>query len=95
MIQCLYAISIRIYVYIFDNKVIEYADGTPATQSQLAKDVATFLRWTSQPEFEDRKIVLIKTVGIMSFLIAFCYYLKRHKWSTLKTRKIFYAPKKN
>ena len=34
--------------------------GTPATKSQLAKDVATFLLWTSDPEFDDRKKVAIK-----------------------------------
>merc|ERR1712180_425602 len=28
------------------NEIIEYDDGTPATQSQLAKDVCTFLTWT-------------------------------------------------
>jgi ubiquinol-cytochrome c reductase cytochrome c1 subunit len=26
---------------------IEYKDGTPATQSQQAKDVCTFLRWSA------------------------------------------------
>merc|ERR1711992_334944 len=34
------------------NEIIEYDDGTPATQSQLAKDVATFLTW-ARPEEED------------------------------------------
>jgi len=32
------------------NEIIEYDDGTPATQSQLAKDVCTFLTWTASPE---------------------------------------------
>lgn len=27
------------------DEIIEYEDGTPATQSQLAKDVTTFLTW--------------------------------------------------
>ncbi|CAG2103559.1 unnamed protein product, partial [Medioppia subpectinata] len=35
--------------------MIEYSDGTPATQSQLAKDVVTFLSWAAQPEFDTRK----------------------------------------
>ena len=30
--------------------------GTPATQSQLAKDVCTFLRWTSEIYHDDRKL---------------------------------------
>ena len=35
--------------------IIEYEDGTPATVSQLAKDVCTFLKWASEPEHDDRK----------------------------------------
>lgn len=34
---------------------IEYFDGTPATESQMAKDVAVFLAWASEPESDDRK----------------------------------------
>ena len=34
--------------------------GTPATQSQLAKDVSTFLRWAAEPEFDTRKRYLVK-----------------------------------
>merc|ERR1712122_336214 len=37
------------------NEVIEYDDGTPATQSQLAKDVCTFLVWAGSPEHDMRK----------------------------------------
>ena len=29
--------------------------GTPASMSQLAKDVATFLTWASEPELDERK----------------------------------------
>jgi len=29
---------------------VEYEDGTPATGSQLAKDVVHFLNWTASPE---------------------------------------------
>ncbi|KAI8120177.1 hypothetical protein FF38_09513 [Lucilia cuprina] len=77
------------------NEVIEYEDGTPATQSQLAKDVATFLKWTSEPEHDVRKSMIVKVIGIMSFLTIISYYIKRHKWSALKSRKIFYVPKKD
>ncbi|KAM7355180.1 cytochrome c1 [Cochliomyia hominivorax] len=77
------------------NEVIEYQDGTPATQSQLAKDVATFLKWTSEPEHDVRKSMIVKVIGIMSFLTIISYYIKRHKWSALKSRKIFYVPKKD
>ena len=62
--------------------------GTPATQSQLAKDVCTFLKWAAEPEHDTRKRMALKVVMVFSILIAGTYYLKRHKWSVLKSRKI-------
>ncbi len=44
---------------------VEYADGTPATLSQMAKDVSTFLRWTSEPFHDDRKRYGIKVSGVL------------------------------
>ncbi|KAJ8919657.1 hypothetical protein NQ315_006184 [Exocentrus adspersus] len=76
------------------NEVIEYSDGTPATASQLAKDVATFLKWTAEPEHDDRKKMLIKSIGIFTILIALTYYIKRFKWTVIKSRKIEFRPKK-
>lgn len=75
------------------NEIIEYEDGTPATQSQLAKDVTTFLKWTAEPEHDTRKRMIIKTVMIFSVLIGISYYMKRHKWSVIKSRKLIYRPK--
>lgn len=77
------------------NEVLEYEDGTPATASQLAKDIGAFLRWTAEPEFEERKKMLIRVIGIFSLLLSICYYYKRHKWSTIKTRKIEFFPPKS
>ncbi|CAH1399487.1 unnamed protein product [Nezara viridula] len=74
------------------NEIIEYSDGTPATQSQLAKDVATFLKWTSEPEHDVRKQMALKVIFIFSLFIAAAVYWKRHKWSTLKSRKIVFRP---
>ena len=42
------------------NEIIEYDDGTPATQSQLAKDVCTFLVWAASPEHDQRKKLGLK-----------------------------------
>lgn len=75
------------------NEAMEYSDGTPATASQLAKDVSTFLKWASEPEHDDRKRMLIKAVGIFGLLGVLSYYIKRHKWSTLKSRKISFHPR--
>jgi len=75
------------------NEIIEYDDGTPATLSQLAKDVCTFLTWTASPEHDMRKKMSIKGLGMLTILAGLTYYVKRHKWSMIKSRKLFYTPK--
>jgi len=70
------------------DEVIEYSDGTPATASQLAKDVTTFLAWCSMPELDERKLMAMKYIMLATPIIAACWYWKRHTWIQLKTRKI-------
>eukprot|EP00163_Fabomonas_tropica_P010760 TRINITY_DN2101_c1_g1_i11.p1 TRINITY_DN2101_c1_g1~~TRINITY_DN2101_c1_g1_i11.p1 ORF type:complete len:336 (-),score=99.35 TRINITY_DN2101_c1_g1_i11:778-1785(-) len=80
---------------LFDGAV-EYDDGTPATASQMAKDVVTFLSWTSEPETEERKKMGVKTLAMCAVWLAFAVWYKRFKWSVIKTRKIeFLNPKMN
>lgn len=74
------------------NEIIEYSDGTPATQSQLAKDVATFLKWAGEPEHDVRKLYGFRAMIILSFLMGVTYYMKRHKWTVLKSRKLAFKP---
>ncbi|NWU70605.1 CY1 protein, partial [Pterocles burchelli] len=42
------------------NEILEYDDGTPATMSQIAKDICTFLRWAAEPEHDHRKRMGLK-----------------------------------
>jgi len=74
------------------NEIVEYEDGTPATQSQVAKDVCTFLTWAASPEHDMRKKMAIKALMMFSLLLGSSYYLKRHKWTLLKSRKLVYTP---
>ncbi|XP_040568426.1 cytochrome c1, heme protein, mitochondrial [Lepeophtheirus salmonis] len=76
------------------DEVIEYEDGTPATQSQLAKDVTTFLTWSASPEHDQRKRMGLKFMSISAMVTVFFYYLTKHKFSLLKSRKFVYTPKK-
>ncbi|KAL3859871.1 hypothetical protein ACJMK2_010060 [Sinanodonta woodiana] len=75
------------------NEIIEYDDGTPATTSQLAKDVCTFLRWVAEPEHDTRKRMGIKAIMIFTVLLTSAYYMKRAKWAPLKTQKIAFKPR--
>ncbi|XP_008569925.1 PREDICTED: cytochrome c1, heme protein, mitochondrial [Galeopterus variegatus] len=74
--------------------VLEFDDGTPATMSQVAKDVCTFLRWASEPEHDHRKRMGLKMLMMMTLLVPLTYAMKRHKWSVLKSRKLAYRPPK-
>jgi len=68
--------------------MLTYEDGTPATVSQMAKDVTTFLCWAAEPEHDDRKKMGIKAVFVLSLMVFPALYYKRLVWSVLKTRKI-------
>jgi ubiquinol-cytochrome c reductase cytochrome c1 subunit len=62
---------------------VTFADGTPATVEQMAKDVTTFLTWASEPNMEARKAMGLK---VMLFLLVFCGILiamKRKVWSSV------------
>lgn len=76
---------------LFDG-LVEYEDGTPATTSQMAKDVVEFLNWASEPEMDDRKKMGMKALVLIGGLFALSLWVKRYKWSPIKTRKIAYSP---
>ncbi|KAI9597517.1 cytochrome c1 [Syncephalis fuscata] len=72
--------------------VVEYEDGTPATASQMAKDVSEFLSWASEPEHDERKRLGFKVVTMFTILTGLMVVLKRMRWAPLKTRKIVFKP---
>ncbi|KAL7902124.1 cytochrome C1 family domain-containing protein [Trichoderma sp. SZMC 28014] len=72
--------------------LVEYEDGTPASTSQMAKDVVEFLNWAAEPEMDDRKKMGMKVLVATSALWALSVWVKRYKWAWLKSRKITYDP---
>jgi ubiquinol-cytochrome c reductase cytochrome c1 subunit len=74
------------------NDLVEYEDGTPASASQMAKDVAEFLNWSAEPEMDQRKKMGLKVLVLSTALFALSVWVKRYKWSPIKTRKIVYNP---
>lgn len=70
---------------------VEYEDGTPGTEAQMAKDVAAFLQWTSEPEHDARKLAGLQMAAAIAAAIAFTGFYKRFRWSIFKTRKISYT----
>ena len=69
--------------------MVEYDDGTPATQSQMAKDVTTFLAWASEPEHDERKKTGLKAMIILTFITGLSLYYKRFRWNVIKSRKMY------
>ncbi|XP_074565714.1 cytochrome c1-2, heme protein, mitochondrial-like isoform X1 [Curcuma longa] len=67
---------------------VEYEDGTPATESQMGKDVVTFLSWAAEPEMEERKLMGFKWIFVLSLALLQAAYYRRLKWSVVKSRKL-------
>lgn len=63
--------------------VISYADGTEATVDQMAKDVSAFLRWTSEPQLEERKTMGVKVILFLLVFTGLLYAVKRKVWADL------------
>lgn len=72
--------------------LVEYDDGTPATTSQMAKDVVEFLNWSAEPEMDQRKKMGLKVITVTTVLLALSIWIKRYKWAPIKSRKIVYSP---
>jgi len=71
--------------------LVEYDDGTPATTSQMAKDVVSFLAWAAEPELDQRKKMGMQATIILSGLLALSIWTKKFKWAPIKSRKIVCA----
>jgi len=69
---------------------VEYEDGTPATEAQMAKDVACFLAWTAEPEHDFRKMIGVSFVFGIFCLAVLGGFHKRFRWAPVKTRKLFF-----
>ena len=72
---------------------VEYEDGTPATEEQMARDVVQFLNFVAKPKLEERKHM---GVNVLLFLLAMTiiFYLSMKKiWKPVKEGKIFYDDK--
>ena len=57
--------------------LVEYEDKTPATTSQMAKDVVEFLNWAAEPEMDQRKKMGWAAIIITSSLLALSIWVKR------------------
>jgi len=68
---------------LFDD-MIEYADGTEATEEQMALDVAAFLAWTAEPKLVERKRAGFVGVIFLSVLATLLYLSNKAIWAPIK-----------
>ena len=66
-----------------EDDAVAYADGTPATADQMARDVTQFLAWAAEPTMEARKRLGLKVVAFLILLSALLYAVQRKVWADL------------
>jgi ubiquinol-cytochrome c reductase cytochrome c1 subunit len=69
------------------NGQVTYADGTPATIQQMAKDVSAFLVWTSEPTLEKRHQTGLGFIVFLIFATVLAWFAKRQVWAPVKPHK--------
>jgi len=67
--------------------LLEYTDGTNATQAQMAKDVTTFLTWAAEPHLEARHRTGTKVIIYLIILATLVYFSMKKIWSRVDAEK--------
>jgi len=83
------AISMAQAIY---NETVEFSDGTPASASQIAKDVTTFLEWHGQPYHDRNKKIFLRFVLLWIPCFAGVLYTFRRVGVTYKSVKSVLTP---
>ncbi len=63
---------------------VSYADGTAATQRQMAHDVAAFLTWAAEPNLEARRAGGLFVVIFLIFVTILSYLAYQNVWGSAK-----------
>jgi ubiquinol-cytochrome c reductase cytochrome c1 subunit len=66
------------------NGQVTYADGTPATVDQMAKDVSAFLVWTAEPTLENRHAAGLSVTIFLLIATILAYLAYRQIWHEAK-----------
>lgn len=65
---------------------VTYADGTPATPEQLAKDITAFLHWAAEPKLEARHGTGIRVMLYTLIFTVLAFLVKQRIWSRLDNK---------
>ena len=65
--------------------LVEYTDGTSATEKQMAKDVVSFLMWTAEPHLEQRHKIGFRAIIYLIILSILVYFSMKKIWSRVES----------
>jgi cytochrome c1 len=65
---------------------IDYADGSPKTVRQYAKDVTAFLMWAAEPKLEERKGLGLSVLTFLSVYAMLLFAAKKKIWSRAEAK---------
>lgn len=68
----------------FQDDQVTFADGTPATVDQMAKDVTTFLAWAADPKAEERRSLGMQVLIYLLVLTLLLYVAYKQVWRNEK-----------
>ena len=63
--------------------VLDYNDGTEASEEQMAKDITTFLVWAAEPHLEARHRMGVKVLIFLIILTGLVYLSMKRLWSRI------------
>ena len=82
--------------YMYGNKIkmsaplsdglVEYNDGTEASEEQMAKDITTFLMWSAEPHLETRHKTGFRVIVYLIILSVLVYLTMKKIWSRVETK---------
>ncbi len=74
------------------NGQVSYADGTPASVDQMAKDVSAFLVWAGEPNLESRHAAGLAVSIFLAFATVLGYFAYRQLWYSAKRQVVATGP---
>jgi len=81
----MYGNKIKMPVPLSDG-LVEYNDGTVATEEQMAKDVTSFLMWSAEPHLETRHKTGFRVIIYLIILTILVYMTMKKIWSRIETK---------
>jgi len=81
----MYGNKIKMPVPLSDG-LVEYNDGTVASEEQMAKDVTSFLMWSAEPHLETRHKTGFRVIIYLIILTILVYMSMKKIWSRVETK---------